>query len=183
MLVAVGNVTISWAGAERVLDELIAWHQHNNTDLSRDHPRGLDNKLKYLKFMQDDVRFLPGVRTWLRDIRLEMKRLGVGRHHIIHGMLSQRGLLMEWTTQRISYQGPSAFLRHHRFSNDELMQLTKDIANLIADLAPKVWLLIGRDPTKFPAEVVTKAVADLGLYRETGPTSPKQPHTPPSAHR
>ena len=38
VLVTVGNMTITWSGIERVLDELIAWYQQNCTDLSKPHP-------------------------------------------------------------------------------------------------------------------------------------------------
>lgn len=105
ILVMVGNVTIMWAGVERILDELIAHWQHSATDLTKAHPRGLSKKLEYLKDMQRDPRISEPVREFLRYTRIEAKRLGNERHEIIHGLLNQQGTTTNWRTQRVIYEG------------------------------------------------------------------------------
>src|SRR4051794_28255650 len=71
VILQVGETTMSWATVERMLDELIAFYQHSATDLSKEHPRSLSNKLKYLRLMQCDARFPDGVRAFLREARIE----------------------------------------------------------------------------------------------------------------
>lgn len=103
----VGTLTITWAGVERILDELIAWYQRHNTDFEAEHPRSLSNKLKYLRLIQRDTRFSPETQAFLRQIRIEAKRLGDARHDIIHGLLHRRPWHGGgWYTQRVIYEGP-----------------------------------------------------------------------------
>lgn len=163
VLVTVGNMTITWAGIERLLDELIAWYQHNCTDLSKPHPLSLQNKLKYLRVMQCDERFTDETREFLRKVRIEAKRLGNERHEIIHGMLWHRGgFSLEWKTQRVVYDGPNAGLTHRTFHNDDLRRLSREISNFSHYLAPKVWVLTGHYPGKFPVSEVEKALSEFG---------------------
>src|SRR3546814_8551064 len=95
-----------WAGIERLLDELIAAYQHSHTDLSREHPRSLSNKLDYLKMMQHDERLPEKTREFLRCTRITAKRLGNNRHDIIHGLLHRvpGPHSITWRTQRIIYR-------------------------------------------------------------------------------
>src|SRR3546814_8128052 len=109
VLGTVGMMTIHWAGIERLLDELIAAYQHSHTDLSREHPRSLSNKLDYLKMMQHDERLPEKTREFLRCTRITAKRLGNNRHDIIHGLLHRvpGPHSITWRTQRIIYEGRS----------------------------------------------------------------------------
>ena len=164
VLVTLGNSTLAWAGVERILDELIAWYQHRFTDLSREHPRGLSNKLEYLRRMQRDERLTEKTREWLRRTRIEAKRLGDDRHELIHGMLwHHRGASLEWTTQRVTYDGPYARLRSRTFHNSDLQRVSAEISTLIGDLAPRVWILIGQDRSKYPVREIDEALSELGL--------------------
>lgn len=164
VLMTVGNITIVWAGVERVLDELIAWYQHSCTSLSREHPRGLKDKLEYVHRMQCDESFTDETREFLRLIRIEAKRLGKGRHEIIHGMLWHKGgLSLEWTSQRVVYDGPNARIAHRTFHNNDLQKLSAEMAEFSHYLAPKVWVLIGNDPSKFPVSEIEKALSEFGF--------------------
>lgn len=164
VLVTVGNMTITWSGIERVLDELIAWYQQNCTDLSKPHPLSLSNKLKYLRLMQCDERLTDETRAFLRNVRIEAKRLGNERHEIIHGMLWHKGgFSLEWTTQRVIYEGPNARLAHRTFHNDSLQRLSAEISSFSHYLSPKVWILTGNDPGKFPVREIEKALSEFGF--------------------
>lgn len=164
VLVSIGNMTITWAGVERVLDELIAWYQHNCTDLTKEHPRSLREKLKYLRLMQCDERFTDETREFLRKVRIDGKRIGNERHEIIHGLLHYRGSgTLEWTSQRVIYKGTNASLAHRTFHNDDLRRLSSEMSAFSHYLAPKVWILIGHDPSKFPMSEVEKALSEFGF--------------------
>lgn len=162
VLVTVGNVTIIWAGVERMLDELIAYWQHLATDLSKEHPRSLKNKLDYLKDIQKDERLNGAIREFLRVIRIEAKRLGDERHDIIHGLLHNIGSTLDWRTQRVIYEGPYARLQHRRYTNDDLQRICREIADFSTFLSPRIWVLIGGDPKRYPADELHQALREFG---------------------
>ena len=165
MLVTVGNITITWAGVERVLDELIAWYQHGCTELTKEHPVSLRKKLEYLHAMERDERFTDETSKFLRKVRIEAKRLGSERNEIIHGMLWHKGgHSLGWGTQRVTYRGPNASLTNQTFHNDELQRISQAISDFLHYLAPKIWVLTGNDPVKFPISEVEMALREFG-YR------------------
>lgn len=164
VLVIIGNSTITWAGIERILDELIAWYQHNCATEKRDHPWGLKSKLAYIRMMQCDDRFTDETREFLRRIRIEAKRLGNERHEIIHGMLWHKGgLSQEWSTQRVIYEGPNARIKHRVFKSGDLQKLSAEIADFAHHIAPKVWVLTGKDPANYPISEIEKALSEFGF--------------------
>ena len=163
VLVTVGNVTIMWAGIERMLDELIAYWQHLATDLSKEHPRALSKKLCYLKDMQRDERLNAAIREFLRTARIEAKRLGAERHDIIHGLLHNIGSTMNWRTQRVIYDGPLARIQQRNYTNDDLQRISREIAEFSAVLSPRIWVLIGGDPSLYPnADEIEQARREFG---------------------
>ena len=165
ILMAVGNMTITWAGVERLLDELIAWYQHGFTDLSKEHPRSLSNKLKYLRLMQCDKRFPDEFREFLRMTRIEAKRIGDSRHELIHGMLHKRGgpSELKWRTQRVIYDGPNARILNTNYNDADLQRISREISDFSHQLSPKVWVITHHnDSFPFTGEV-EKTLRELGL--------------------
>jgi hypothetical protein len=165
VLVTVGNMTINWAGVERLLDELIAFYQHQATDLSREHPRSLSTKLDYLKLMQKDERGPEPLREFLRVTRIEAKRLGNERHEIIHGLLHRFGgrHSLHWRTQRVIYQGPYARVHHRVYHNDDLQRLSAEISNFSRSLSLNVWAITRGDNGVGPPGDIQNARRNLGL--------------------
>lgn len=164
VLTTIGNMTITWASIERMLDELIAWYQHARTRLEAQHPVSLKNKLAYLRVMQRDVEFTSQIREFLRYTRIETKRLGAERHNVIHGVLhlaSARDLI--WRTQRVLYSGPFASLEHRAYSNDEIQKISREISDLGSYLSPKVWAIIGGDPRLIAPDKLENAKRELGM--------------------
>ena len=161
----VGNITIMWAGIERLLDELIGYYQQNFTDLSTDHPVSLSNKLEYLKRLQRDERFPLGVQEFCRETRITAKRLGKKRHDIIHGLLHRSGNLT-WRTQRVVYDGPHARIEQNHYENKDLADLSKEIFSLSHDLSRKVWVLTRGDYSAYSSEDIEKALSELGMGQE-----------------
>lgn len=164
VLTTVGNMTIAWAGIERMLDELIAWYQHARTNLEAEHPRSLSNKLSYLRLMQKDTSFTDEIREFLRYTRIETKRLGMERHNIIHGLLhlkSARELV--WRTQRVIYDGPFARLEHRLYPNDEIQKISREISDLGGYLSPKVWAIVGGYERYVATSNLQQARRELGM--------------------
>jgi len=113
--------------------------------------------------MQCDDRFNDETREFLRKTRIEAKRLGNARHELIHGMLWHRGgYSLEWTTQRVLYEGPNARLKLQTFSDDDLRRMSSEIADFAHHIAPIVWVLTDRDASKYPATAIEKAYRELG---------------------
>lgn len=160
----VGTLTMSWAGVERILDELIAFYQHNATDLKAEHPRSLSSKLKYVRLMQCDNRLPDATRAFLRTARIEAKRLGDRRHELIHGMLWRRPIRSgEWQVQRIVYDGPFARIRLSKMTDKDLRDLLIEIHNFASDLSPKVWVLTRGDSKHFSPGQLEEARRQLGF--------------------
>ncbi len=162
VLSLVGNMTITWAGIERLLDELIGYYQQNFTDLSTDHPISLSNKLEYLKRLQRDERFPLGVQEFFRETRISARRLGKKRHDIIHGLLHRSGKLT-WRTQRVIYDGPHARIEQTRYENSDLADISKEIFAFSHDLSRKVWVLTRGDYSVYSVEDIEKALQELGM--------------------
>lgn len=165
LMMMVANMTISWAIVERMFDELIASYQHIATKLQHEHPRGLSNKLKYLRLMQCDQRLTEPVREWLRLTRIEARRLGNKRHEVIHGLVWRMPNGGKWQTQRVVYDGPLARVRLTLFTLDEMEKTIADISTLLADIAPKVWILTRGDLPAYTPEDIEKAKRELGLIK------------------
>lgn len=165
VLMGVGNMTITWAGIERLLDELIAWYQHGFTDLSKEHPRSLSNKLNYLKHMQRDERFPDKFREFLRATRIEAKRLGDDRHDLIHGMLHKRGgpVDTKWRTQRVLYDGPNAHILNTNYHDDDLKRITGEISAFSHHLSPRIWVITHYDDSYPFTGEVEETFRELGL--------------------
>lgn len=142
----IGSLTVTWAGVERMLDELIAFHQQQRTDLSQEHPKILSKKLEYLKnTMQRDARLAWGTREFLRRCRIEAKRLGNERHEIIHGLFRRTYGTVVWQSQRVIYDGPNARVSLREFHNDDLVNVSREITEFSHYISPRIWLLIGND--------------------------------------
>jgi hypothetical protein len=164
VLTTVGNMTIAWAGIERMIDELIAWYQHARTRLEAQHPISLKNKLAYLRVMQRDEGFTDEIREFLRHARIETKRLGAERHNIIHGLLHLKSARdMVWRTQRVLYDGAYARLEHRLYSNDEIQTISREISDLGGYLSPKVWAITGGDPRLIATDKLENAKRELGM--------------------
>lgn len=164
ILVTVGNMTIAWAGIERMLDELIAWYQQARTSLEREHPINLKNKLEYLRFMQRDPNFTPEIQDFLRTARIEAKRLSGERHNIIHGLLHFESIYtLRWHTQRVVYDGPNAKIEHRTYSKDELKLIAHEISEFCRYLSPRIWLIIDGDTRLMRAHDIKKVKLELGM--------------------
>jgi hypothetical protein len=164
VLITIGNLTIAWAGIERMLDELIAWYQHAQHRLQSQHPVSLKNKLIYIKLMQRDPIFTPETQEFLRIVRIEAKRLGAERHNLIHGLLHLSDAeRMRWNTQRVVYDGPLASIEHRTYSNDEINRISGEITNFSRYLSPQIWAIINGNPKFISANDLNDAKRKLGL--------------------
>jgi hypothetical protein len=163
-LMTVGNVTLGWAGVERIIDELIAYYQHRYTDLSAQHPRNLSDKLKYLRRLQSDLRLTSETRDFVHKLRVEAKRLGNERHEIIHALLTRvDGNVARWGAQRVEYDGAVARLKHREFALADLENISVQISEFGQQLAPRVWVIMGRDRSAYPAYQIEDALRELGM--------------------
>jgi hypothetical protein len=163
-LILLGNVVISWAGIERMLDELIAWYQHHGTNLETEHPRALSRKLAYLKTMERDGRFNEEIRAFLRRTRIETNRLGDERHELIHGLvhrLNRTGNI--WQSQRIVTDGAYARIVHRIYNDGDLNLVQAEISALAHDMSPKIWAIIGGDPRYIASSKLEQARGELGM--------------------
>jgi len=155
-------MTVTWAGVERLLDELIAFHQQQRTDLSEEHPRNLSRKFDYIKrIMERDKRYPWGAREFFRELRLEGKRLGNERHEIIHGVLRRTGATVFWRSQRVVYEKSNARVQIRDFHSNEIVDILKEINAFSMYISPRIWLLIGNDPSLSPGGNIEEINSEL----------------------
>lgn len=162
VMTLIGTMTVAWAGIERMLDEVIATHQQQYTGLSERHPRELSRKLAYLKTMQNDVwNYKWGTREFFRVVRIEAKRLGSERHDIIHGIMRRSSGKLTWQCHRVVYDGPNASAVSRDFSNDELVQVLKDMRALTNLMTPRIYLLTAMDKVSTPYGEIEQIRSEL----------------------
>ena len=163
VLITIGNITKSWAGVERIFDEFIAWYQHHCINFPSKHPRDFKGKLAYIERVERDERLTEQARNFFRDVRESAQRLAHDRNTIIHGLLTHKGgFSLEWSSQKVLYNGQNAILEHRTFHYDDLQNLSLEISTLLAKLAPAIWILIGNNPDKYSAQDVERALSNLG---------------------
>ena len=163
-LITIGHITLTWAIIEREIDELIAWYQHHHTDLSVEHPRSLSSKLRYMRKIQNDRVFNEKTKEFLRVTRIEIKRLGDRRHDVIHGTFWRTGQYRDvYNMQRVTYEGPRAWVTHKRFTLDEMDALLSEMSSLAADIAIKIWVISGHDETAYAMSDIEKTKGELGI--------------------
>jgi hypothetical protein len=145
VLIAVGNMTIMWAGIELMLDHLIGWYQGKvGTVIRKTLPRQLNEKLDYLSKMEPDIRFSAGERHELEATRLELSRLSGFRHDLIHGLLYQKNnRSTEWTVHRMEVKRSGASLREINYSNEDIQQGVRAIFDVSHRMSPFFRQLMG----------------------------------------
>lgn len=155
-------MTVTWAGIERMMDELIAYHQHSCTDLTQQHPKSLSNKLEYIKTNLEKNRIYTwGAREFFRTLRLEARRLGNERHEITHGVLRRKGNSLVWRSQRVIYEKAIARISHREMHNNEIADILRQIGAFSQYLSPRIWLIIGNDPAKSPSDDIEEIHREL----------------------
>lgn len=137
VLALVGTMTITWAGIESILDEVIAWYHRTGGKAVRwDHPRSLSAKVEYMKKMEPDVRFSHQDRATLRRIRLETNRVGTERHKLVHGFLHLGPFRKNWSLHRTIYDGSDVSIEVSDFTSEHIRKVLSDMAALASILSP-----------------------------------------------
>ncbi len=164
VMALIGHVTVTWAGIERMLDELIAWYQHRATRLDRAHPSNLKDKIKYLRRMAGDERLPTGTRNFLRRAADDVKKLGDRRHELIHGLTYRRPVPGGvWQSQRVRYVKAVARVTIRDFSNQDFQDLLKEVGALAHYLSPRVWAIACIQSDITPPPGIDEALHDLDL--------------------
>jgi hypothetical protein len=144
VLTTIGNMTITWAGIELMLNTLIEWYQARvGTVIRKDLPRDFSRKLAYLKKMEPDIRWSTADREQLRQIRIELARLNEFRKNIVHGLLTRSGNTMDWQAYLARVEGPRLIRRTETYSNEELRAYSKAMAEVSHKMSPFFARLIG----------------------------------------
>lgn len=138
VLTTVGNMTITWAGIELMLNTLIEWYQGRVGQVIRPElPRNFADKLEYLRKMEPDVRWAADDRAKLRAIRIELKRLNEFRKEIIHGLLHQKNSRStEWHVYSVREKGSKLVRSSKRYSNDDIQDFSRAMSSAANEISP-----------------------------------------------
>jgi hypothetical protein len=106
VLMALGNITIGWAGIGLILNTFIeAHHNQLGKPIRKEIPRDFTQKLDYIKKAERDPRWTPERRQELTQMRLELAALNQKRKNIAHGLLYRRG--PKWVIHVAKEEGDS----------------------------------------------------------------------------
>lgn len=145
VLIAVGNMTIMWAGIGLMLNNLIEWHQAKiGTAVRRDFPRNFSTKLGYLKAMERDTRWTADERAKLYAIRLELARLNEFRKNMVHGLLHQKNKrTRDWHIYIAKEEGNGLLRRSISHSYADIMAASEAMAAISHEISPFFARIIG----------------------------------------
>lgn len=132
MLVALGNITIMWAGISLVLNRFIEIHmQQAGHVIRKDIPRSFTGKLDYMDKFERTNEWAPERLAEFRDIRLTLAQLNQERINIVHGLLMRRGYGPHWNIH-------IAKEIEDRLHRDKLPHTSQDIHELTRRLSDMV---------------------------------------------
>ena len=124
---ALGNITISWAGIGLILNRFIEAH-HNQAGMSlvKELPRNFTGKLEYLKKVERDPRWAPERLAELKEMRLELADLNKRRINVTHGLLWRNG--PGWTVHIAKEDGDFLMRKNLSHSSQDIHDLSHDLA-------------------------------------------------------
>jgi hypothetical protein len=129
VLMAVGNITVSWAGISLILNLFIeAHHNQFGKPIRSDLPRDFTAKLDYIKKVECDPRWDSQRLEDLREIRLELAALNQRRVNLVHGLLVRRGL--GWAIHLAKEQGDNLLRKDVPHTGDEIHAFSRELADM-----------------------------------------------------
>jgi hypothetical protein len=129
VLMALGNITISWAGIGLILNRFIeAHHQQSPTRIEKAIPRNFTGKLDYIKKVERDPRWQPERLAELRQMRLELADLNDRRINVTHGLLWRNG--PGWTIHIAKEDGDSLMRKDLRHTSEDIYALSRDLGDI-----------------------------------------------------
>jgi hypothetical protein len=134
VLMALGNITISWAGIGLILNRFIeAHHTQSGPPFARELPRSFIGKLEYIKKAERDPRWDPQRLAELRQMRLELADLNDRRINVTHGLLWRNG--PGWTIHIAKEAGDSLMRKNIPHTSQDIYDLSRDLAAMGARLS------------------------------------------------
>lgn len=106
VLIAIGNITIGWAGINLILNVFIEGHHNQLGRPIRDNlPRDFKAKLDYLKKVERDPAWAAERLSEFRAMRLELARMNKKRVMLTHGLAMRRGYGPAWNVHVAKEEG------------------------------------------------------------------------------
>lgn len=145
ILVALGNITISWAGINLILNTFIeAHHNHLGRPIRKDIPMSFTGKLEYMKKAERDPRWNPGQLAKFRLIRLELAKLNEKRVNITHGLLLRRGYGPEFTIHIAKESGDNLMRKNIPYSGQDIIAFGAELSHIGRKMSEFFGPLVGR---------------------------------------
>lgn len=135
ILTALGNITISWAGINLILNHFIEAH-HNQLRMPFERfrktglPRNFTSKLDYLEEVEHDPRWDPNRLAELRQMRLELAELNEKRINLTHGLLMRRGYGPDFTIHRAKEVQHSIHRQNIPYSGQDVIEFSRELSDM-----------------------------------------------------
>jgi len=139
VLIALGNITIGWAGINIILNHFLEQYQIGEGAKRRDEiPRNFTGKLKYMKEIESDPLMAPHVLMEWRAVRLKLGELNEFRINLTHGLLVRKGYGGRWTI----HIAKEVKDRLQRWNVSHTTQEIHDFAKEISDMGGRIARLM-----------------------------------------
>jgi hypothetical protein len=126
VLMALGNITLSWAGIGLILNRFIeAHHTQSAAPIAKEIPRSFTGKLDYIKKVEREPWWHPDRRDELRQMRLELADLNDRRINVTHGFLWRNG--PGWTIHIAKETGDNLMRKDVPHSSQDIYDLSHDL--------------------------------------------------------
>ena len=140
---SLGNITLSWAGINLVLNSVFEAISVAGDQLAKKElPRSFEGKLEYLKRIEKDPRCAPEVAAEVRAVRLKLAEYNEFRKGLVHGLLFRRGYGPHW---RIHWAKEDKD-RLLRWNTDHTAEEIQDFAKALSDMGSRLSRLFPPPP-------------------------------------
>lgn len=156
-----GQITITWATIELIIDHLIAWYHPlmGQEHIQREMPVNFERKMAYINKMVRDDGFDDIAKSGLRSLRTEARRLNKARKLMIHGVAHHRnGFSQFWWFTIREFDGHQSQAVTYPVKDADLYEILRQMSEFSAAISPWVSDLIGLTKNAVAKSIAAKSV-------------------------
>ena len=149
MLSLIGQVTITWAGIESMIDALVIWYHpiKGQSEISAQLPVNFGNKMDYVNKMSRDPGFGADGQRDLLALRAEAKRLNIWRKTLLHGVVFHRHFMgTEWEVQIRRFSGATSTTDSYIFDDAAMRDILTKMSDFSHAISPWIARITGLTP-------------------------------------
>jgi hypothetical protein len=127
VLLAIGNITIGWAGINLILNMFIEGHHKQIGGIMKELPRNFTRKLEYLQKVESDSAWQPERLAQFRAFRLKLQEMNEFRVKLVHGLAFSIGRQQQWKIHVAKEAGSDLIRWDEFYSSDDIRHFSKAV--------------------------------------------------------